>query len=231
MIHVLIVEDDPAIVKSLEDFLRGQEMQVTSAGGQEEALRKLQERPYDLVLLDITLPDGSGYSVCNAVKRDYQTPVIFLTASGDENSVVTGFDLGAEDYIAKPFRPRELVSRIRNVLRHTKRQSNMERVQDLRVDLDSGRVFKGEQELSLSAMEYRLLGIFLENRGRILSRSQLLEAAWDFAGDYVNDNTLSVYIKRLREKIESDPQNPTMIRTVRGLGYRMEDATESTGGK
>lgn len=181
--------------------------------------------------MDITLPDGSGYSVCNAVKRDYQTPVIFLTASGDENSVVTGFDLGAEDYIAKPFRPRELVSRIRNVLRHTKRQSNIERVQDLRVDLDSGRVFKGEQELSLSAMEYRLLGIFLENRGRILSRSQLLEAAWDFAGDYVNDNTLSVYIKRLREKIESDPQNPTMIRTVRGLGYRMEDSTKSAGGK
>ncbi|BAK47677.1 MAG: response regulator transcription factor [Eubacterium sp.] len=222
MTTILLVEDDPSIVKSLKEFLSVQDMQVTCASGQKEAFRKLEQASYDLILLDITLPDGSGYSICNAVKETYGTPVIFLTASGDENSVVTGFDLGADDYIAKPFRPRELLSRIRNVLRRCHPETNIQRVRDLTVDLDGARVSKNGQEILLSGMEYRLLGIFLDNRGRILSRQQLLEAAWDFAGDFVNDNTLSVYIKRLREKIETDPQNPVIITTVRGLGYRMD---------
>ena len=136
--------------------------------------------------------------------------------------MVTGFDLGADDYIAKPFRPRELVSRIRNVLRRSRSESDLIKIHDLTIDQAGGRVFRNGKEIPLSAMEYRLFGIFLANRGRILSRNQLLEAAWDFAGDFVNDNTLSVYIKRLREKIEVDPQKPEIIRTVRGLGYRMD---------
>ena len=147
--------------------------------------------------------------------------MIFLTASGDEASVVAGFDLGADDYIAKPFRPRELVSRIKNALRKYQHDNGWIVIGDLFIDTDSGRVSKGGKDIVLSALEFRILQIFVENRGRILSREALLEDIWDIAGNFVNDNTLSVYIKRLREKIEDDPQNPKIIMTVRGLGYRM----------
>lgn len=220
--RILLVEDDRAITDSIKEFLSSEGLEVFSAGSQKEALEALEGAEFDMILLDLTLPDGSGYSICHKVKEESDIPVIFLTASDDENSVVTGFDLGADDYIAKPFRPRELVSRIRNVLRRSRSGSDIIKIHDLKIDQAGGRVFRYGEEIPLSAMEYRLLGIFLENRGRILSRNQLLEAAWDFAGDFVNDNTLSVYIKRLREKIEVDPQKPEIIRTVRGLGYRMD---------
>ena len=149
-------------------------------------------------------------------------PVIFLTASADETSVVTGLDMGADDYISKPFRPRELVSRIRSVLRRCGRSQSVVQLGSLSVDMEKGVVLKNGQVAYLSALEYRLLLIFLNNRGVVLSRSKLLEAIWDVAGDFVNDNTLTVYIKRLREKIEDDPQNPRIIRTVRGLGYKVD---------
>jgi len=220
--RILLVEDDRAITDSLKEFLSSEGLEVFSAGSQKEALEALEGAEFDMILLDLTLPDGSGYSICHKVKEESDIPVIFLTASDDENSVVTGFDLGADDYIAKPFRPRELLSRIRNVLRRSRSGSDIIKIHDLKIDQAGGRVFRDGEEIPLSAMEYRLFGIFLENRGRILSRNQLLEAAWDFAGDFVNDNTLSVYIKRLREKIEVDPQKPEIIRTVRGLGYRMD---------
>ena len=148
--------------------------------------------------------------------------MIFLSASGDEYSVVTGLDLGADDYIAKPFRPRELVSRIRSVLRRTGRVQSVLDVGPLHVDTERACVSKNGQELSLSALEYRLLLVFLNHRGATLSRAQLLEEIWDVAGDFVNDNTLTVYIKRLRDKLEDDPQDPALIRTVRGVGYWME---------
>ena len=173
------------------------------------------------MLLDISLKDGNGYSLCSEIKSEYDIPVIFLTASGDEASVVAGFDLGADDYIAKPFRPRELVSRIKNALRKYQHDNGRIVIGDLFIDMNSGKVSKGEKDIVLSALEFRILQIFLENRGRILSREALLEDVWDIAGNFVNDNTLSVYIKRLREKIEDDPQNPKIIMTVRGLGYRM----------
>lgn len=134
---------------------------------------------------------------------------------------MAGFDLGADDYIAKPFRPRELVSRIKNALRKYQHDDGRIVIGDLFIDMSSGKISKGEKEIVLSALEFRILQIFLENRGRILSRETLLEDVWDIAGNFVNDNTLSVYIKRLREKIEDDPQNPKIIMTVRGLGYRM----------
>lgn len=222
MSRILLVEDDRAITDSLKEFLSSEGMEVFCAGSQKEALEVLNGAYFDMILLDLTLPDGSGYSICHKVKEESDIPVIFLTASDDENSVVTGFDLGADDYIAKPFRPRELVSRIRNVLRRSRSEPDLIKIHDLTIDQAGGRVFRNGKEIPLSAMEYRLFGIFLANRGRILSRNQLLEAAWDFAGDFVNDNTLSVYIKRLREKIEVDPQKPEIIRTVRGLGYRMD---------
>ncbi|XCP84441.1 response regulator transcription factor [Roseburia hominis] len=219
---VLLIEDDAAIVENLTEFLKGEGFLVTAVDGQQKALRKLMEEPVQLVLLDVTLAEGNGYSTCTAIKLKYDIPVIFLTALGDEFSVVTGLDMGADDYVSKPFRPRELVSRMRSVLRRTGKATHIVQIRDLSVDVEKGVITRGEQEIFLSALEYRLFLVFLNNRGRILSRTQLLEEIWDIAGEFVNDNTLTVYIKRLREKIEHDAQNPEIIRTVRGLGYRME---------
>ena len=217
---ILLVEDDSAILRTLSEYLEAEGYEIETANDRAGAQSLLRSRRYDLALLDITLRAGSGFDVCAAAK-EAGVPVIFLTASADEGSVVRGLDMGAEDYIAKPFRPRELLSRIKNVLRRYASQSVVT-VGDLTVDTDRGTVRKGAEELTLSALEYRLLLTFINNRGLLLSRSQLLEDIWDIGGDYVNDNTLTVYIKRLREKIEDDPQNPAIIRTVRGLGYRMD---------
>ncbi len=220
---LLLVEDDLLLIENLTAFLKGEGFAVTSARGQREALSCMEEETFDLILLDITLADGNGYSLCTALKSMYDTPVIFLTALDDEFSVVTGLDMGADDYISKPFRPRELLSRIRTVLRRTNCSAQALAVHDLTVDLAKGSVMRKGQDLFLSALEYRLFLVFLNHKGMILSRAALLEEIWDAAGEYVNDNTLTVYIKRLREKIEPDPQNPTIIKTVRGLGYRLEE--------
>ena len=221
MQRILLVEDDSSIVRSLTAFLAEEGFSAASAPGERRARELLCEESFDLLLEDISLADGSGFGVCAAAK-ERGLPVIFLTAFGDEGSVVTGLDMGADDYIAKPFRPRELVSRIRSVLRRTGRAQSVLDVGPLRVDTERACVSKNGQELSLSALEYRLLLVFLNHRGATLSRAQLLEEIWDVAGDFVNDNTLTVYIKRLRDKLEDNPQEPTLIRTVRGVGYRME---------
>ena len=220
--NILIVEDDKSIVRSLTGFLEGEGFSCDTAGGQQAALELFSRNEYDLVLLDVALEDGSGFVVCSAMKGMRDTPVIFLTASGDEHSVVTGLELGADDYIAKPFRPRELVSRMRTVLRRTGRDRQVTRIGDLLVDTERGKVQKNGEEIFLSALEYRLLLAFINERGRTLTRSRLLEHIWDAAGDFVNDNTLTVYIKRLRDKLEDDPQDPKIIKTVRSVGYRME---------
>lgn len=222
MAKILVVEDDKGIVENLTEFLSKEGFQVKSANGQKTALELVKEEKFDLVLLDISLADGNGFAVCSAIKSEYSIPVIFLTASGDEYSTVTGFNLGADDYIAKPFRPRELVSRIKNILRLTGGVGSQTQLGDVLVDTVRGTASKNGQDLYLSALEYRLLLAFINNRGMILSRTQLLEMIWDIAGEFVNDNTLTVYIKRLREKIESDPQNPEIIKTIRGLGYRVD---------
>lgn len=223
MTRLLLVEDDADIVKNLTLLLQQDGFEVTTASGQAAALQALEQQSFDLLLLlDISLADGNGYAVCTAAKKAYHTPVIFLTASGDEMSVVAGLDMGADDYIAKPFRPLELLSRIRSVLRRTGKAASVVELSDLRVDTVRGVVTKAGQEVYLSALEYRLLLVFINNRGVVMSRAQLLENIWDIAGEFVNDNTLTVYIKRLRDKIEDDPQNPTIIRTVRGMGYKVE---------
>lgn len=221
MVRILLVEDDKSIVKNLKEFLEKEGYEIEAAMGQREALERIEGASFDLVLLDVSLPDGNGYAVCRAVKEAGDTPVIFLTASGDEYSVVTGFDLGADDYIAKPFRPRELLARIKNVLRHSKRLERTLEYGGVVVDPIKGTVSKDGKEIFLSALEYRLLLVFFNNKGAVLSRNQLLEEIWDVAGEFVNDNTLTVYIKRLRDKIESDPQNPQVIKTIRGLGYKV----------
>lgn len=220
MTKLLLVEDDAAIVRTLTAFLQGEGFSVTHAGTKEKAMERITDG-FDLVLLDISLPDGNGFAVCTEIKRQYGTPVIFLTASGDEYSVVAGLDLGADDYVAKPFRPRELVSRIRTVLRRTGCAQTVCELGGLRVDTERGTVTKKGAELSLSALEYRLLLTFLNHSGQVLTRSQLLNDIWDVGGEFVNDNTLTVYIKRLRDKIEEDPQNPVLLKTIRGIGYKV----------
>lgn len=222
MTKILLVEDDASIVENLTEYLAGEGYRVRSAPGQQAALELAAQERFDLVLLDVSLADGNGFTVCRAIKADYHIPVIFLTASGDEYSTVAGFDVGADDYIAKPFRPRELLSRIKNVLRLTGGAGAVIRLGDVEVDTVKGVATKNGRELNLSALEYRLLLVFLNNRGRVLSRNQLLDAIFAIAGEFVNDNTLTVYIKRLREKLEDDPQEPRYIKTVRGLGYKVE---------
>ena len=221
MTKILLVEDEETIVRSLKDFLRAEGFDVDNTDGQKSALEMLERSDYDLALLDVSLSEGNGFSLCSAIKKEKQLPVIFLTASGDEFSVVTGLDLGADDYIAKPFRPRELVSRINSVLRRCGKSRKFFDIDNVRVDLDKGVVYRDGQDLYLSALEYRLFLAFINSEGRLLTRSRLLEEIWDVAGDFVNDNTLTVYIKRLRDKIENNPAEPRIIVTVRGLGYKL----------
>ncbi len=222
MSHILLVDDDKSIVTNLSDFLRQEGFLVTACSGQSQAITLLDEKSagFDLALLDVSLPDGNGFALCQAIKSACSLPVIFLTASGDEYSVVAGLDLGADDYISKPFRPRELISRIHSVLRRYGKGGAPLEYRALKVDPSRGTVAKGGKELTLSALEYRLLLLFLNNKGVILSRNRLLDELWDMAGEFVNDNTLTVYIKRLREKLEDDPTNPEYIKTIRGLGYK-----------
>lgn len=221
MAKILIVEDDKNIVTNLTEYLSSEGFEVEWVAGQAEAIEKISQNKYNLILLDISLRDGNGFAVCAAVKETTDTPVIFLTASDDEYSVVTGLDMGAYDYIVKPFRPRELLSRIRNVLRRSGESIPVVKLDNICIDTVKGLVTKNGEEIYLSALEYRLLLVFINNKGIVLSRSRLIEEIWSIAGEYVNDNTLTVYIKRLREKIEDDPQNPKIIKTIRGLGYKV----------
>ena len=219
---LLVVEDDRSIAVGLEYSLGQEGFGVTLCAGVADALEALKTERFDLAVLDLSLPDGSGYDVCRAIKRQGDMPVIFLTARDDEVSVVMGLDMGADDYITKPFRIRELTSRIRSVLRRAGQGGNtLMEFGPVQINAALGKVYKNGQDVFLSALEYRLLMTLANHAGQVLSRNQLLESIWDVSGDFVNDNTLTVYIKRLREKIEDDPQNPVVIETVRGLGYRV----------
>ena len=220
--RILVVDDDKMnLIRTKKILEKCYDVLLAESGA--DALEMLEEEVVDLVLLDIEMPGMNGIETFEQMQKfSVKIPVIFLTASGDEYSVVTGLELGAEDYISKPFRPRELVSRMRSVLRRAGKSGGAVYAGDLKVDTEKGVVTRSGEELFLSALEYRLFLVFLNNRGKVLSRGQLLEDIWDIAGEYVNDNTLTVYIKRLRDKIERDPQNPEIIKTVRGLGYRME---------
>ncbi len=222
MTKILLVEDDKLIVENLTEFLSKEGFEIKNTSGQSGALELIESESFDLVLLDVSLSDGNGFSVCSAIKSGYNIPVIFLTASGDEYSTVAGFDLGADDYISKPFRPRELVTRIKNIIRLTGGASSTVKLSDITVDTVKGTATKNGNDLYLSALEYRLLLVFINNRGVVMSRTKLLESIWDIAGEFVNDNTLTVYIKRLREKIENDAQHPEIIKTVRGIGYKVD---------
>lgn len=224
MKRILIVEDDKTIVMGLTYSLKQEGYAVEACYSASDALTTLKSQKFDLVLLDLSLPDGNGYDICQKIKDSSDMPIIFLTACDDEVNVVMGLDMGADDYITKPFRLRELLSRIRTVLRRAGRNGNSDtelHIGNIVINTKKAKVYKNNEEILLTALEYRLLLTLLTNKGQVLSRDQLLEGIWDIAGTYVNDNTLTVYIKRLREKIEDDPQNPKYIQTIRGVGYRI----------
>ena len=223
--NIFLLEDDEAIGIGLTYSLENEGYSVTLAKTVSEGIKTISENDFSLYILDLTLPDGNGYNVCKKIKEKGDLPVIFLTAYDDEVNVVMGFDLGADDYITKPFRVKELLLRIKSVLRRYNKDfsDGILKYRDLSVNTNEAKVYKGDNEVILTAMEYRLLLILLNNRGNVLSRNRLLENIWDVVGDFVEDNTLTVYIKRLRDKIEEDPANPKYIKTVRGLGYIIEN--------
>ncbi len=223
MSHLLLVEDDIGIIRNLTYLLDNEGYKVTTKMNKKQAVEIIEKELFDLVLLDVTLPDGNGFEICQLIKKKSQTPVIFLTASDDEISVVKGLEIGAEDYITKPFRPMELIARVRKALRKHGKIPSIYEINDLKLDSLRAMVWKSDKEVFLSALEYKIMLVFLNNRGIVLSRSRLLDEIWDMAGEFVNDNTLTVYIKRIREKIEDDPQNPKIIKTVRGIGYKVGD--------
>ena len=218
---IFLLEDDASIAMGLEYSLHKEEYETRLARTVKEALEIISAEEFDLYLLDLTLPDGSRYDVCRTIKEKGDLPVIFLTAFDDEVNVVMGFDLGADDYISKPFRVNELMARIKSVLRRYNSEagkSGILELHGLKINTNEAKVYKNGNEIVLTAMEYRLLLILLNNKGRVLSRNQLLENIWDIDGIFVNDNTLTVYVKRLREKLGE----AVNIETVRGMGYRVD---------
>ncbi len=223
---VLVVEDDEIIRDGLKFALMQENYDVISASTVSEAMEQIHAGlDIGFYLLDIMLPDGDGYQVCREIRKSSQAPILFLTACEDEVHTVMALEQGADDYISKPFRIRELMARMKAILRRTsgtgETSEKIIRVGNNQINLQTGRVYSDNEEIILTAMEYKLLLIFLNHRGQVLTRGQILESIWDEAGDFVNDNTLSVYVKRLRRKLGDTPEGQ-LIHTVRGTGYRME---------
>ncbi len=225
---ILFVEDDSVIASGFTYTLQSEGYEVIYCPDKASADIAIEQHDFLLAILDITLPDGDGFAVCEKIRqRSKNVPIIFLTAVDDESNTVKGLEMGADDYITKPFRLREALARIKAVLRRyasgatePSGENERDRIKDITIYFYQAKVLKGETEIPLTAMEYRLLLTFVKNRGRILTRNQLLSDLWDDGGDYINDNTLSVYIRRLREKLEDNPHEPEIIKTVRGLGYQ-----------
>jgi len=222
MTSILVVEDDGNLSSGIEYYLKKEGFEVTLAGSAAEAVCAYEKETFDLAILDILLPDGNGYELYGELNRIRKVPVIFLSACDDEVNVVMGLDMGGDDYITKPFRVGELNSRIRAVLRRNDRATGGAFLESgsIGVNVKESKVYKNGESLQLTALEYRLLLMLIQNPQRVFTRSALLSAIWDADGTFADDNTLSVYIRRLREKVEDDPRNPKAIETVRGLGYR-----------
>lgn len=221
MKKILLVEDNETIIMGLKYSLEQEEFQVISSKTRKETEAIINQEEIDLVLLDVTLPDGNGFDICKIIKEKLDIPVIFLTAQDEETSVVIGLDLGADDYIIKPFRTRELISRINSVLRRydkNTQKSNVIQHKNIKIDTNMAKVYKNNEEIIFTSLEYKILLMLFTNQNKLITREQLLDKIWDIAGNFVNDNTLTVYIKRIREKLGDE----TIIKTVRGLGYRVE---------
>ena len=224
MIRILIIEDDRHITEGLQYLLENEGFYVETAYTEEKGREAVENGDFHLLLLDVTLPDGNGFDFFRWMQTKKEIPVIFLTALDEEKDIVKGFDLGADEYITKPFRPRELISRIRNVIRHAGIEPEERKelvIGNVRINREQGVVYKDNKKIELTALEYKVLLLFFENKGRILTRTQILANIWDESENFVNDNTLTVYIKILREKIEDKPNEPKIIKTVRGMGYQI----------
>lgn len=223
--NLFLLEDDSAISMGISYSLTNEGYSVTAASSVKQGLEIIKNNSFSLYILDLNLPDGSGYDVCKEIKKQGDLPVIFLTAYDDEINVVTGFELGADDYITKPFRLKELSVRIKSVLRRYSKDTThgIINVKNIKINTKEAKVYKDNNEIILTAMEYKLLLSLIKNRGRVLSRTALLENLWDIDGDFIEDNTVTVYIKRLRDKIEEEPNKPAVIKTVRGLGYIVDN--------
>ncbi len=220
MAKLLLVEDNNAIIMGLDFLFKEEGYNFDVARTCNEADKLITKNKYDIVLLDVFLPDGNGFEICKKIRKEFNTPVIFLTAKDEEKDIVYGFDIGADDYVIKPFRNRELISRINNVLRRNNKGKQI-KYKDITIDVDSGRVYKNEQEVLLTKLEYTILLCLFQNQNILISREKLLNDIWDAAGNFVEDNTLTVYIKRIREKIGDS--NGNIIKTIRGMGYRVGD--------
>lgn len=222
MKKILLVEDNETITMGLKYSLEQEKFEIDTAKNVITAKAKIKKNEYNLYLLDITLPDGEGYEICKEIKEKGNYPVIFLTAKDEETDVVQGLDMGADDYVIKPFRTRELISRINSVLRRYENETNIEnKIQygNLIIDTISATVYKEEKQITLTSLEYKILLMLFSNKGILVTREQILDKIWDIAGNFVNDNTLTVYIKRIREKI--DDRDGKIIQTVRGIGYKV----------
>ena len=234
MRNILMVEDDSTIAFAVKYAVEQESFNLDIASDLNQAREIVSTKVYDLILLDVMLPDGNGYEFLKDLrKHDEDTPVIFLSACDEEVNIVMGLDIGADDYITKPFRVRELIYRINAILRRKgKIQDNKKIIKFKNISIHTleARVFKNDEEIILTSAEYKLLLILIQNKNVVLTRAQILEKLWDVTYDFVNDNTLSVYIKRLREKIEEDSSKPEYILTVRGVGYKWNgsDTNENT---
>lgn len=220
MSKILLVEDNESIILGLEYLLKEEKFEYAVTKNKRDTFNILDKEKFDIVLLDVFLPDGSGFDLCRYIKEKKNTAVIFLTAKDEEKDVVLGFDLGADDYIIKPFRNRELISRIKNVLKRDEKLDNSYLTSgNIKIDTTLGKVYKNEEEITLTKLEYKILLNLFSNKNRLITREEILNDIWDIAGNFVNDNTLTVYIKRIREKIGD--KEGKIIETVRGLGYRV----------
>lgn len=226
MIKILFVEDDLPLALGVEYTLKQEGFDVVHAKSLNEAREQYKNNEFNIILLDVMLPDGTGYELCKEIRENSEIPIIFMTACDEEGNIVMGLDMGGDDYVTKPIRVKELVSRINAVLRRkrveTKKEENSNRIisGDIDVELLKYKVHKKGQAMDLTAIEYKLLLLLIKNSGNVLERNLLLERLWDTDGNFVDGNALTVYIKRLREKVEDDIKNPIYIETVRGIGYR-----------
>lgn len=229
MIRILLLEDDESLIDGLKYTLEKNGFSPDIARTTAQARSLLEgDISYDLLLLDVTLPDGTGFDICTWVRsKDRRIPIIFLTASDEEINIVRGLDSGGDDYITKPFKLGELLSRIRALLRRAglsaQDKTPVIRCGDLFIDLIQSRASLKNEILELTTAEYRLLSLLVRNANRVVSRSRILDELWDSGGSFVDDNTLSVYIRRLREKVETDPSHPVHLSTVRGFGYQWNE--------
>ena len=223
MSKILLVEDDLSLIDGLSYSLKKQGFKINIARTVKEADSLWRNDKYNLLILDVSLPDGSGFDICKKVRQVSKVPVIFLTASDEEVSIIMGLDIGGDDYITKPFKLGVLLSRINALLRRTKDfgMADTEITSNgVTIFLLQGQAHKENTVLDLTAAEYKLLCLFMQNPEILLTKEKILDKLWDGNGNYVDDNTLAVYIRRLRTKIEADPGNPQMLMTVRGMGYK-----------